>query len=561
MPAGVIDVDPEKHHLKHHDRTAGEAADADKLGQLGYKQELRRGWSVLESFGVSFSIISVVTGLTTLFGFGLATGGPGVMINGWLICSFFTLFVASSMAEIVSAVPTSGGPYHWAALISPPAWSPFASYATGWFNLLGQVAVTTGITFGEAGLISTLASVNGFSPTPGITIGIYAALLVAHATINSLGIKTLGVFNRLSIAFHSLGVGSLAIALLAKAPTHRTAKEVFGTFYDGTGDPGWSLRASPAYVAVIGILLSQFTLTGFDASAHLSEETHNAAHAAPIGVLTSVGASACFGFFLLSSYLFSIQDLAATIDNPYGQPVLKIFVDVFGETGAIVAFSFVICCVFLCGLCSLCSNSRMIYAFSRDGGLPRYFNHVDEKWSSPIRAIWLSAFLAFLLALPSLGSSVAYAAATSISTIGLYISYGLPVFILLLNRQRFRRIRGPFHLGRFSPIVGTVTCCYILFLVVVFCLPTANPVNAQTLNYAPIAVGIVLLWVVGSWALWARRWFVGPRAEAVDELQKEPGVDASAILSANDEKDDGGEVKQQAGSHEIRKVLTDQVST
>ncbi|KAK4051393.1 polyamine transporter tpo5 [Microbotryomycetes sp. JL201] len=547
MPAGVIDVDPEKHH--HNQRGTGEAADADKLGQLGYKQELRRGWSVLESFGVSFSIISVVTGLTTLFSFGLATGGPGVMIGGWLFCSFFTLHVAASMAEVVSAVPTSGGPYHWAALLAPPAWSPFASYTCGFFNLLGQVAVTTGITFGEAGLISTLASINGFEPTPGITIGIYAALLVVHATINTFGIKTLGFFNRLSIAFHSLGVGSLAIALLARAPTHRTAKEVFGTFYDGTGDPGWSIRASPAYVAVVGILLSQFTLTGFDASAHLSEETHNAAHAAPIGVLTSVGASAVFGFFLLSSYLFSIQDLEATIDNPYGQPVLKIFVDVFGETGAIVAFSFVICCVFLCGLCSLCSNSRMVYAFSRDGALPRYLSHVDDRWSSPVRAIWFSAFLSFLLALPSLGSSVAYAAATN----------GLPVFILLLNRQRFQRIRGPFHLGRFSPIVGSITCAYITFLVVVFCLPTVNPVDSQSLNYAPVCVGIVLAWTLGSWYFWARKWFKGPRAEALSEVQREPGVDASAILSA-DEKDDG-DLKERPSRHEIRKVLTDQVST
>ncbi|KAK4057283.1 polyamine transporter tpo5 [Microbotryomycetes sp. JL221] len=558
MPAGALDVDPEKHHLGDQHAQHAQTADADRLQELGYKQDLKRSWSVLESFGVSFSIISVVTGLTTLFSFGLNTGGPGVMVCGWIFCSFFTLFVALSMAEIVSSCPTSGGPYHWSSLLASPKYSPFCAWVTAWFNLLGQVAVTTGITFGEAGLISNLASVGGFEPTPAKTLGIYAAIIGSHGLINTFGIRTLAFFNRSSIAIHSLGVGSLAIALLAKAPTHRSAREVFATFYDGTGDPGWSIRASPAYVAVIGILLSQFTLTGFDASAHMAEETNNAARAAPIGVITAVSASSCFGFFLLCSYLFSMQDLDQTINNNYGQPVLQIFVDVFGETGAIVAFSFIIVAVYHCGLFSITSNSRMMYSFARDSGLPRWFAHVDEKWSSPIRAVWLAVVLAFLLAVPSLGSSVAYAAATSISTIGLYISYALPVAIMLLNQQRFKRIRGPFNLGRFSKPVAMVTCCYVIFLTVVFCLPTVNPVDSQTLNYTPICVGVVLAWSLGSWFLWAHKWFVGPRSEALGEMQKEPGVNAGAIMAADD-KD--VETKEPTQTHEIRKVLTDQIST
>ena len=130
------------------------------------------------------------------------------------------------------------------------------------FNLLGQVAVTTGISFGLAGLISTTATLNSsYSPTAGKTIGIYAAILVSHAILNSFGVHLLRFLNNSSIALHSLGVGALAIAVLAKAPTHQSAKFVFATFYDGTGDPGWSVRASPAYVAACGVLLTQYTLT------------------------------------------------------------------------------------------------------------------------------------------------------------------------------------------------------------------------------------------------------------------------------------------------------------
>jgi len=269
------------------------------------------------------------------------------MSIGWIVVAFFTGLVAVAMAEIVSAIPTSGGPYFWSALLAPPRWSPFAAWITGWYNLLGQVAVTTGITFGLAGLISTAITVKNpdFSPTAGKTIGIYAAILFSHAVINSFGVRTLRYLNNISIALHSLGVTAICIAVLVKAPTHQPASFVFGKFIDGSAadenSQGWGERASPAYVAICGILLAQFTLTGFDASAHLSEETRNASWSAPIGVVSSVGFSALFGFFVLMAFLFSIQDLEQTVNSKYGQPVLQILVDVAGESGALVLFSLI----------------------------------------------------------------------------------------------------------------------------------------------------------------------------------------------------------------------------
>jgi amino acid transporter len=170
-----------------------------------------------------------------------------------------TMSVALSMAEIVSAIPTSGGPYHWSALLARHQHSACAAWITGWFNLLGQVAVTTGISFGLAGLIATVATVRGYESTAARTIGIYAAILVSHGLINTFGIRLLAFFNRTSIILQSLGVTGLCIALLAKAPTHRSAREVFAFYYDGTGPEGdgWGDRASPAYVALIGMLLTQ----------------------------------------------------------------------------------------------------------------------------------------------------------------------------------------------------------------------------------------------------------------------------------------------------------------
>lgn len=301
------------------------------------------------------------------------------MSVGWIIVSFMTLLVAIAMAEIVSAIPTSGGPYFWAAMLAPPRWSPFAAWVTGWFNLLGQVAVTTGISFGLANLIATAATVKNadYEPSAAKTIGIYAAILVSHGLVNSFGVHVLRYLNNISIFLHSVGITVLCIAVLAKAPTHQPASFVFSTFYDGTGlngADGWSIRASPAYVALTGSLLSQYTLTGFDASAHLSEETKKASWSAPIGVVSSVGFSAIFGFFVLMAFLFSIQDFDTTIASEYGQPVLQIFVDIAGEDGALALFSVIIICVWHCGLFSMTSNSRMMFAFARDSGIVSFLS-------------------------------------------------------------------------------------------------------------------------------------------------------------------------------------------
>ncbi|KAI9452252.1 APC amino acid permease [Russula earlei] len=502
-----------------------QTSDEAELARMGYKQELKRNLSLLQNFGVSFSIISVITGVCSLFLFGLTTGGPAVMVWGWIVVTFFTMLVGLAMAEICSAHPTSGGPYFWAAMISSPQSAPFASWVTGWFNLLGQVAITTGVSFACANFISTAATIGtNFNPNSRKTIGIFAAILVIQGTINTFGVRILKYLNNISIWWHALGTTSLVIAVLSAAPKHQSGKFVFRTFIDGTGADGvgWSQRASPAYVAVIGILMAQYTMTGFDASAHMTEETRNAAISGSMGIVMSIAVSAILGWFLILGLLFSIQDYEKTISSPTGQPVTQIFLDTVGEKGAIVLMVIVIGAMFFCGTFAITSNSRMMYAFSRDGAIPgsKFFHKVDRRWHAPIRTVWLGCTLSFCLGLPSLGSSVAFNAATSITTIGLYISYGVPIALRVFYADRF--VRGPFHLGKFSYPVAIVAVLWIGFISIVFCLPQVNPVNSKTFNYAPVAVGIVLAYSLGFWVISARKWFSGPVKQIEDVDIAEP---------------------------------------
>ncbi|KAH8913378.1 hypothetical protein BT69DRAFT_1344675 [Atractiella rhizophila] len=243
------------------DKKAVITDDEAELARLGYKQELKRDWSLLQNFGVSFSIISVITGISTLFLYGLTTGGPAVMSISWIIVAFFTLIVGLAMAEICSSIPTSGGPYFWSAMLASPGQSAIAAWITGWFNLLGQVAVTTGISYGCSNFIATTATLHtGFEPNSRHVIGIYAGVLVSQGLINTFGVHLLKYLNNASVVFHSAGIFSIAVAVLAKAPKLQSASFVFGKFVDATGvgedGVGWGQRASKAYVAVIGMTLS-----------------------------------------------------------------------------------------------------------------------------------------------------------------------------------------------------------------------------------------------------------------------------------------------------------------
>src|SRR6266700_92737 len=204
--------------------TAGE--DEQRLHELGYAQELMRRMSGFSNFAVSFTIISILSGCLTLYGYGMNTGGPAIIVWGWPIVGLFTLTVGLAMAEVCSSFPTAGGLYYWSAKLARtngPAWSWF----TGWFNFLGQVAVTAGIQF---------------------------------------GIRLVALLNDISVWWHILGV-LIIVAVLAFVPSkHASASYVFTNIVNNTG---WH---STFYVLLLGLLLAQYTFTGYDASAHMTEE-------------------------------------------------------------------------------------------------------------------------------------------------------------------------------------------------------------------------------------------------------------------------------------------------
>ena len=513
------------------------SGDVERLHQLGYAQELRRGMKTFSNFAVSFTIISILSGCLTLFGFAMNTGGPAVMTIGWLVVGGFVTLVALGMAEVASSYPTAGGLYYWSAKLADEAGADGArwSWFVGWFNLVGQVAVTAGIDFGLAFFTNAFLNlVFGFPVDPPHTILIFGVMLIIHALLNTFGIRIVALLNDISVWWHLVGVGAIVlVTVVFNQHTRTDLGTVFSTFVDNTGSgagnawPGPILLGIPLYVMLIGLLNAQYTLTGFDASAHMSEETHDAARSAPKGIIWSVIISVIAGFILLVAMnvgitpdkVFTAADGSAingyahALGSATGVPPVQIWIDAVGQTGGLIVLFLVIGAQFYCGMSSVTANSRMIYAFARDGAIPgsSFWHRINHKTRTPTNSIWLAAVGAFLLGLPYLYSPTAYFAITSIAVIGLYVAYVAPIFLRLRAGSRF--IEGPWTLGRWSRPIGIVATLWVVVIFVLFMLPQALPITINTFNYTPL----VFIVVLGGAAIWyavsAKHWFKGPKVQ------------------------------------------------
>ncbi len=490
--------------------------DARALAELGYKQELHRRMSGFSNFAVSFSIISVLAGCITSYGIAMTSGGPIAISIGWPLVGVFVLCVALAMAEVCSVYPTAGGLYFWAGRLArrnKAAWAWFV----GWFNFLGEVAVTAAIDFGAA--VTWMAFMNltfGTAVDKTNTFLAFVIILVSHGLLNTFGVNLVRLLSNVSAWWHLIGV-AVIVAVLIVVPKHH--QSMSWTFFHYENHSGWGV---PIYVFLIGLLMAQYTYTGYDASAHVAEETRGAARSAPKGLVSSVVVSIIAGWVLLVAVTAAIQHYDSTLSSATGLPPAQIFIDAAGRDTGIFLLFIAAVAQYFCGMASVTANSRMSFAFSRDGALPgsRLWARVNPRTGTPTNSIWLCTVCSIVLASPALFSTTAYLAVTSIAVIGLYIAYVTPVFLRRINPE-FRH--GVWHLGRWSALIGWIAVVWVIFIVILFMLPPVKPITVNSFNYAPVAVAVVLVFATLSWWLGGRKHFMravpaGHETKAAEEI-------------------------------------------
>jgi len=520
--------------------------DRETLRQLGYAQELFREMGGFANFAVSFSIISVLTGTVLLYGYGLKFGGPVINTVGWPIVSVFVLCVAASMAEIASAYPTAGGLYYWAFRLGGREWA----WSCAWLNLIGQITITAGVNIGAAtyltGLVTNalgipadasvpiLGAINGWYFWLAVMVG----LMIPQVLINLRGLSMVSMLSDFSVVWHIAGVSILALALTFAGKYHNGWHFLLSTTHPANPVAAMTTfaigpltvpslvmkipgvralyEAGPyALTFMLGLLQAQWTYTGYDASAHMAEETFLARMNTAWGVFLSVAVSAVVGYVALLALTNSIPPgkIAETASDPY--PVLYIVRNSLRPFFANVIAVTIAGAMWLCGLASITSMARVCYAFARDGGLPGSYlvSRVSPKWGTPVVAIIVTSLLVVIVTF----YSATYAVVTSMSTTALYLAYVIPI---LLNYRNKRRQSGefttlataPWSLGRYGLAINLVSIVWVVFITLLFSIPP-NELAGLTM----LGLGILLLLY---WQLSQKRRFRGPRTGGPVEIEK-----------------------------------------
>jgi amino acid transporter len=432
-------------------------ADREALSRLGYAQELFRAMGGFSSFALSFSIISVLTGIVTTYDVAITGGGPAALGLGWPLVCAGTLLVALAMAELASAFPTAGAMYHWAALLGGPGWG----WMTAAMNLVGQVAIVCAIDLGCAQQCAAALKLS----SSGVH-ALYFVILVEHGVLSLVWVRLVAWLNDLSASVQLAGVAALVLLLLTVGRAHGLPF-AFST--------GFTTREDGSYpLGFMGsLLLGMWTFTGFDASAHVSEETHDPARRAPWGIVSAVVISAVAGYALVVALTLAIRDLPQTAADAH--PALFILQGALGEAWGRLALGLAVVAMWFCGLSAVTSLSRATYAFARDGGLPgsQRLRIVGARFRTPHYAVVLAVVLPLALGLSSaLLSDDQFLAVASLATTALYVSYAVPIALGAISRWKgeWRRL-GPWHLGRAGFAVSCGAVVWSVFVLATAALP------------------------------------------------------------------------------------------
>jgi amino acid transporter len=533
MSEGLIDTDYTE---------AERRADVQILHSMGYAQELERRMSSFSNFAVSFSIICILSGAINSLAQATAGAGGASIGIGWPVGCLISGVFALAMGQIASSYPTAGGLYHWSSILG----NRFSGWLTAWLNLLGLVTVLGAINVGTWGFFS--GAIAPWFPAINVDTStaegfrnqiVFMALITGiQALINHFGIKLTAKLTDFSgyLIFATAIVLTLACFAFAEHwdvtrlwtfsnfsgdPTYNAANEL-------KGDPIWPNHVSVLMVFLLSLLVPIYTITGYDASAHTSEETHKAAMSAPRGMVNSVWWSSVFGYAMMIGILFVIPDM-----NEAAKQGWNVFFWALDQRFPVwlkdVLYVAIFVSQFLCGLATVTSASRMIFAFSRDGGLPgsSFLRKVSRVHRTPNVAIWTASVLAFLFvwgaSLITIQGASAYSIVVSCTVIFLFFSFAVPIALGLIAYGKTWTKMGPWDLG--GPMFRLVAVVSILSALLIFFIGVQPP-NGWALW---ITVGFVVLAGIIWVALEQRRFQGPPIGDMIAKRQAEIAAAEKAI--------------------------------
>lgn len=485
-----------------------ESEDVKILHGMGYAQELSRSMSKFSNFAISFSIICILSGGINSFAQAISSvGGAGAGI-GWIVGCLLSGMFALAMAQIASAFPTAGGLYHWASILGGRFWG----WLTAWLNLLGLITVLGAINIGTAYFFAgTFGSMFGFTGTDTQVVTFVAVVTILQALFNHLGIKLTTMLTDISGYLIFATTAVLVLACLYFAPAIDISR--LWTFTNFSGEAGGNVfpqSDNVGYLFLLCLLLPVYTITGYDASAHTSEETKNAAVSVPSGIVTAVLWSSIVGWVMICAITLAIPDLAVAAGQGWG--MFYATMDAIMPSGLkTVLYLGILIAQFLCGLATVTSASRMLFAFARDDGMPvasKALASVSPKFRTPVNAIWTATVLCILYVMLALsikldGTSI-YVIVVNSTLVFLFLSFSIPLVAGLFAYGTAKWPNpGPWAMS--AGVYKLVTVLSVVGMAVILFIAIAPP-NERVLYVVLGFIGLALI----LWVLVENRRFEGP---------------------------------------------------
>ncbi|KAI1147696.1 putative GABA permease [Nemania diffusa] len=513
-------------HIGH---STNYSKDDRDLIRVGKKPVLKRNFGFMSVLGFSCTVLITWEGMLIVSTQSLLNGGPAGVIWGYIIVWIGTLSTFAVLSELASMAPTSGGQYHWVAILAPDSSRQFLSYITGWLTLSGWQAVTASAAYLIGTLLQSIIVLlkSDYTPRPWQTVLFLWAVIAFAVFINTVASKTLAHFEGLILVLHILGFFAVLIPLVYLSP-HGDAS-FFTTFVNSGGWPTQGLSF------LVGLPAGVFSLIGADSAVHMAEEIRNASTVVPQAIIMSIVLNGVLGFAMMIAYLFCLGNLEAVLESQItlGYPFLYVFQTGTGSTPGAAVLGLIIVVLGVCSTVGvLASSSRMLWSFARDRGIPfwEYFIKLNSRTLIPVYTIACTTTISALLSLIVLGSSVAFNNIVNLSIAGLYSSYLLSCALLLWRRLQPNGIKpyssdvgkvgpgrlhwGPWHIqGVLGILNNSFACVYLSFLWFWSFWPPVTPVVPETFNFNVLTFGATTLFAVAWYFIRGRKSYQGPVVE------------------------------------------------
>ncbi len=420
--------------------------DIGDLNRLGYAQELYRTIGGFSNFSITFSVISILSGLLFLYSDG-QNPAENWNIWVWVLVCFFQITLALALGEIASIYPLSGGVYKWTERLSN---NQSMGRVCGYCSIIGWIACTAGIEFGMGTFLTFYL---GLDLKTSWIMGMTGIIILLHSLINIFGIRIVAWFNDFSVNVHIIGVLILVGLLVIFGQRNSLSSAIsIRNIYSG------SIVADLAQP----LLMSAWTLMAFDAAASVSEESINPSKVVPWGMFYAVVVSAFLGVILLISLNLALPNIKQPIDQniPFSLYVIR---QAIGPTMFKFIMGFILMAQFAAGLSSQTVLIRILYSLSRDQGLPisKFWRRVSPRYDTPVHSVFLAGTLTFLLSL--LMRNLYFIA--SLSSMGIYLSYVLTLGTAIWGHQKIEENYGSFYLGKFGSSIRLISFLWALFIV------------------------------------------------------------------------------------------------